>query len=229
MPTIAERTYDAIVRAFLSPATAPPRALSRVSETIVILVFLIAVIAALPPAKDFVFCNWTSFSKISKPGGEDIKNWCDFIIIFCQVAIVLTIGGVIFSDGIVKWNRDRWEELQRRLEEITEALQAAPAANLTSRQRSLRKKHTEIEDIRNGIKLTNLLGKIGDAMYVIESMYAELVPDSRIVDFMGNFIHLPFPLSIIPGLRTNRLWIFLALRYTSTFPGGVYGQAAFTS
>ena len=148
MPSIAEQTYDAIVRAFLYPATAPPRALSRVSETIVILVFLIAVIAAIPPAKDFVFCNWTSFSKISKPGGEDIKNWCDFIIIFCQVAIVLTIGGVIFSDGIVKWNRDRWEELQRQLEEITEALQAA--APLTPKQQFFREKLRQIENIRTG-------------------------------------------------------------------------------
>jgi hypothetical protein len=226
MATFARRIYDAIIRAFLYPATAPPRALSRASETVIVFILLIAVVVAIPSAKDFVFCKWTSFSEISKPGVEEIKNWCDFIIIFCQVVIALMIGGVIFADGIVKWMRDRSEELQRQLEEITEALQAT--AHLTPKQQSLRDKPQQIDDIRTGIKITNLFPKIRDAMYVVESMYNDMVPDSHIVNFMGNFIYLPFPFDVIPGLRGKRLWVFLVFRYTSTFPGGVYGMIAFT-
>jgi hypothetical protein len=70
MPTIAKRTYDAIVRAFLYPPTARPRALSRISETIVIVIFLIAVIAAIPPAKTSCFAAGHQFRKFRKQAGE---------------------------------------------------------------------------------------------------------------------------------------------------------------
>jgi hypothetical protein len=202
MPSITERSIDFVVETLLFPARVPPRILTRIATTVAILLLLRVLILTLPPLKNFAFC--AIFHEINRKDFDEIKNWCDFVVVACQIVIVIAIGGFVFTDGVARWMRQRSESLQTQLLNITEALQTG--AQLTPRQQSLLQYQDQIDDAKRGINLRNIFTKVREIGNIVDNMYKLLAPDVPALDFsLRRLVFVPFPFSRIPGIRDNKL------------------------
>lgn len=227
MTTMAERTFGYVVTGLLSPAQTPPKMLTKLVGTVAIGLLVLVLILALPPVKDRTYC--LAFSGTENITKEHIKNWCDFITVACQMLIAMTIGGVVFTNSIADWIRDRSALIQNRLHGISDMLvDNTPNGPRTEKQEELRNYMKQIDALKIGIDSHNFVDRMHQVCRIIDQMYKLLVPDAPILNFLvRHFLHVPFPFNKIPGFRDNRIFILLSMRYGIAFPGGLYGLFAY--
>jgi hypothetical protein len=209
MSNRAERALTAAINLLLFPGRVKPTWLSSIATVSMIVGLVLPIILALPPIKGHLFCTSPSFRSVTVEEREIIKNWCDFVVLFCQVLLALMVGGIIITDRIAGAWRARAERLQTELEQVTEAIRTGGAS--TPIEKELAGYMQQLETLKRGVTWFNLPTRLFKASSIADDVYRGAIPN----------IFVMFPVQV------PRTAILLSMRMASSFPGGYYGMNIF--
>jgi hypothetical protein len=155
------------------------------------------IVIAVPDIKNFLFCQVDWLRGSSAEDRELYKNWLDLVILVCQIAIAIALGGIAFTDRMAKIVRDRIDNMQK-----------LQAAELNAKDREIRAalltQYRHVLRLAHNTTLFELPGKLFQICRLSWRSYKTLTSD--ISTFWG---------------------LFLRLRLMTAFPGGSYGFFAF--
>jgi hypothetical protein len=189
----------------------PPRILGWMVWLYLVGILLATLIFALPPVRFHLSC-WTQIPK-SYPDVEArewIKNWCDSAIIFFQIGITVAVGGVVFTERVVDFIRQRAIVAQNDFN----ARMVTP--DVGERRKRLARFYWTMKgfDARKGGPSPPSRLEIARAWWSHTATILEDIIPADIIAGFGD--RLPF---------FYRGFIF---KFAVAFPGGFYGLIAFT-
>lgn len=220
------RLFVRLIHAALYPALAPSRAYSTPALAIVIGLLILTGALAFPPLKDWLFCRLGLFD-LPKEDRESLKNWCDSIVILCQLILVLVVGGIVVTDSLTKGIVRVGEQIREEIDSLI--AWADIYGPLTSRQARLHALMKELEGIEVRIEadgLWTLPSDVRRAFRIVQRIYSlfDIGEVNRIAGFFfsgGSFG--PLVAAVLPFV------LGLQMRITAAFPGGLQGLIGFVA
>ena len=188
--------------------------------------FLLVGAFAFPPLKNWLFCQFGMF-ELTKENRELAKNWCDFIIICCQIVLVMVVGGIVVTDSLTKWIVQVGYEIREEIQDlITQPNTYGP---LTERQWRLHTCLDRLDFLEKQIRSCDLLllpKRVSQASTVVYRIYGLFDPHGY-----GKMLSKLLRLVSLDGLGLTRgllpiAWA-LQMRFAAAFPGGVQGLFGF--
>jgi hypothetical protein len=231
-PKMTQMGFNLIVDSLLYPAKIPQKTLSIGGEVVALGLLGLLIILAIPCLKNVVYCVVFSPS-ISNKSADVIKNVCDFVSIISQVIIVIMIGGLVFTDGMSAWFRQKFETVRNRMQLITEALQPnadarmpQPDAAILDLQAQLQEYERRIAEIGSDVTFMNFVSKINEVNSLTNEINKLLFPKEKGINAVFDiFLYSPF--RGVPFIKNNQSAKLLLLRYGLSFSGGIYGLVAY--
>jgi hypothetical protein len=188
----------------------PPRVFGWFVWAILAGVLLVTFVLVLPPVRSLISCGLAiPKSYADQESREWVKDWCDAAIIFFQIGIAISVGGVVFTERLVDFIRQRTMALQNAID------LGYMTPDVRERRRRLARFYWAMKALENRIGTANS-----------PSLFEIIRTWSR---HTGGVLEDVIPAVVPTGVeQVPFLYRIFLFKFAVAFPGGFYGLAAFS-
>jgi hypothetical protein len=174
-------------------------------------ILLVTFVLVLPPVRSLFSC-WLAIPKnyADPESREWVKDWCDAAIILFQIGLAISVGGVVFTERLVDFIRQRTMALQNAID------MGYMTPDIRERRRRLARFYWAMKALEIRI------GTANNPPSIFEIMRTWSRHTGRVLEDL-------VPAGVIPGggEQVPFLYRIFLFKFAVSFPGGFYGLAAF--